>query len=110
MNSMQRSAIEIKCVTHLLAVAKDYCWACTKVNNGDGWEFVMEDDEALDAAFVCDEAELIFETPDCRPQWVHLVFGNDGWDVIADHTQGEPSWDAAMEEVYNQIKIWEEAA
>jgi len=109
MNSMQRSAIEIKCVTHLLAVAKTHGWSCEFIHTGDGWERVAED-EVMDAAFSVEYAELRFTKYECRAQWVQLIFGNDGWDVIADHTFGEPSWDAAMEEVHNQIEIWEEAA
>ena len=83
---MNRSDIEMAIVKHLLERAKEFGWVCTKVDNGDGYVSVAED-EVLDEAFAADDAELRFEREGFRLQWVYLVFGNDGYDVIADHTE-----------------------
>ena len=83
---MNRSDIERAIVKHLLERAKEFGWVCTKVDNGDGYVRVAED-EVLDEAFAADSAELCFEREGFRQQWVSLVFGNDGYDVIADHTE-----------------------
>ena len=83
---MNRSDIEMAIVKHLLERAKEFGWVCTKVDNGYGYELVRDDDEALDTAFA-DDADLCFEREGFRQQWVLFVFGNDGYDVIADHTE-----------------------
>ena len=84
---MNRSDIEMAIVKHLLERAKEFGWVCTKVDNGDGYLLVNDDDEVLDEAFAADSAELCFEREGFRQQWVLFVFGNDGYDVIADHTE-----------------------
>ena len=83
---MNRSDIEMAIVKHLLERAKEFGWVCTKVDNGGGYVRVAED-EVLDTAFAADSADLYFERKGFRRQWVYLVFGNDGYDVIADHTE-----------------------
>ena len=95
---MNRSDIEMAIVKHLLERAKEFGWVCTKVDNGDGFVSVTED-EVLDEAFAADDAELRFEREGFRTQWVYLVFGNDGYDVIADHTEpadGHGGWNQMM--------------
>ena len=93
---MNRSGIEMAIVKHLLERAKEFGWVCTKVNNGDGYVRVAED-EVLDEAFAADDAELRFECEGFRQQWVLLVFGNDGYDVIADCTETDDGgWNQMM--------------
>ena len=87
---MNRSDIEMAIVKHLLERAKEFGWVCTKVDNGDGYALVNDDDEVLNEAFAADSAELCFEREGFRQQWVLFVFGNDGYDVIADHTEPDP--------------------
>ena len=89
---MNRSDIEMAIVKHLLERAKEFGWVCTKVDNGDGYVRVAEDDEALGTAFAADSADLHFERKGFRQQWVYLVFGNDGYDVIADHTEPDDEY------------------
>ena len=84
---MNRSDIEMAIVKHLLERAKEFGWVCTKVNNGDGYVRVAED-EVLDEAFAADYADLRFEQEGFRQQWVYLVFGNDGYDVIEGEADG----------------------
>lgn len=36
-----------------------------------------------------DEQYLIFYKGESKIGWVHLVYGNDGYDVIADHTDSD---------------------
>ncbi len=94
---MNRSDIEMAIVKHLLKTAKEFGWVCTKVDNGDGYEIVHDDDEALDTAFAADSAELCFEREGFRQQGVLLVFGNDGYDVIADCTETDDGgWNQMM--------------
>ena len=107
MNTMQRSEIEMQVVKYLLATAKEHGWTCTHVDNGDGWERVTDDD-VLDEAFAADDAWLRFDKDGLRNQFVQLVFGNDGWDVIADCTCGLPEWDAVVEAVDKQLENWTE--
>ena len=95
---MNRSDIEMAIVKHLLERAKEFGWVCIKVDNGDGYVRVAED-EVLDEAFAADEAELRFEQEGFRQQWVYLVFGNDGYDVIANCTftiDDHGGWDSMM--------------
>ena len=94
---MNRSDIEMAIVKHLLERAKEFGWVCIKVDNGDGYERVNDDDEALDTAFAADSAELCFEHEGLRSQWAGLVFGNDGYDVICDCTETDDGgWNAVM--------------
>ena len=94
---MNRSDIEMAIVKHLLERAKEFGWVCTKVDNGGGYERVNDDDEALDTAFAADSADLCFKREGFRTQWVYLVFGNDGYDVIADHNEtDEGGWNQMM--------------
>ena len=41
---MNRSDIEMAIVKHLLERAKEFGWVCTKVDNGDGYELVHDDE------------------------------------------------------------------
>lgn len=96
---MNRSDIEMAIAKHLLERAKEFGWVCTKVDNGDGYERVNDDDEALDTAFAADSAEMCFEREGFRQQWVLFVFGNDGYNVIADHTEPDDEhggWNQTM--------------
>ena len=95
---MNRSDIEMAIVKHLLERAKEFGWVCTTVNNGDGYVRVAED-EVMDEAFATDDALLHFEREGFRSQRVVLIFGNDGYDVIADRTapaDGYGGWNQMM--------------
>ena len=93
---MNRSDIEMAIVKHLLERAKEFGWVCIKVNNGDGYVRVAED-EVMDEAFAADYADLRFECEGFRQQWVLLVFGNDGYDVIANCTETDDGgWNQMM--------------
>lgn len=61
----------------------------------DGYvDLKLSDDKkkVMDALFAVDEAHLFVGDKDSGKHigWVFLVFGNDGYDVICDHTTKEP--------------------
>ena len=89
---MNRSDIEMAIVKHLLKTAKEFGWVCTKVDNGDGYELVHDDDEALDEAFAAYDALLHFEREGFRSQVVVLILGGDGYDVICDRTEPDDEY------------------
>lgn len=45
-------------------------------------------EEIIESLFAVDEAFLLTVDHNGKGGWVFLVFGNDGYDVIADHTMG----------------------
>ena len=50
---MNRSDIEMAIVKHLLERAKEFGWVCTKVNNGDGYVHVAEDEVDVPEELTC---------------------------------------------------------
>ena len=91
-DGLTRGDIELKIVEHLLKTAKEFGWECTHVDNGGGWEPVGDGPDvpyAIDEAFAADDAWLRFQKDGCRNQFVQIVLGNDGYDVIADNTMSD---------------------
>ena len=106
MNVEKRMEIEKKIVRHLIREAKKAGWICVAVNNGgDEDEPVSTEAEAMDEAFACDEANLYFSKEvdgKLRTCIVLIVLGNDGYDVICDHSAPEADvggWNTLMAEV-----------
>lgn len=71
------------------AIARGYS---ITIDNGGGWDgdFEIEKETKLTKAYkalrATDEETLIFFKGDQRVGAVKLVYGNDGWDTIADHS------------------------
>lgn len=86
----RRMSIERRIIRHLIREAKKDGWECVAVNNGgDEDEVCTTEAEVMDHAFATDEAQLYFRKPisgDGAKHWVFIVLGNDGYDVIADHS------------------------
>jgi hypothetical protein len=109
----KRIGIEIRIVRHLIRMMKKGGWDVYAVNDGEEFQKLKGEKKALEAAFAVDEASLYFEnkslpftredgTTDCVGHHVYLVFGNDGWDVIADWSYSEAendTFNAIMEAV-----------
>lgn len=91
-----RMAMERKVVRHLIRTAKDHGYAVTKVYDGECMVKVAGETEAMDAVFSVDESRIYFKQPDQpKGHCAVIVLGNDGWDSIADNSQGE-GWDEVM--------------
>jgi len=94
MNVQQRQAIERKIVEQVIdaAFANGYkIW----IDNGGDWDEVVFCETAADAKreiMHTDEEYLhIYKVEDGVQKgygWVWCVYGNDGWDVIADYSTG----------------------
>ena len=94
MNVQQRQAIERKIVEQVIdaAFANGYkIW----IDNGGDWDEVIFCETAADAKreiMHTDEEYLhIYKVEDGVQKgygWVWCVYGNDGWDVIADYSTG----------------------
>ena len=59
------------------------------VNDGEEWTVIRSKDKAelRNSLFTTDEDQIVIRHNDGdKMGWFHLVYGNDGYDVIADHT------------------------
>lgn len=99
MNAIEkRMQIERKVVRHLIRTAKKHGYALTKVYDGEEMVKCQTEAQAMDAVFSVDECKMYFKHPDQpKSHCVVIVLGNDGWDAIADCSEGE-RWDAVMAE------------
>lgn len=88
MNNEKRHAIERRIIKKLVqdAIAAGYC---VSHHNGEEYTVRCSRDPAAIMAVIAqtDEETLTIRKENMqRVGWVHLVYGNDGHDVIADHT------------------------
>ena len=83
----ERKAVEKRIASAVIRSGLDAGFAIT-VNDGEGFpvERSTDHDEILAAMFSVDEEHLEFFKDGQRVGWVFFVYGNDGWDVICDHT------------------------
>lgn len=79
--------IVLKTLVTLLAAGYSLEWDYINDEN-DGDEKPLNDFTLLKAqAMACDDEHLYVYSPKGhRVGWVYFVYGNDGWDVINDHT------------------------
>lgn len=71
----------------------------------------MEDDEDMpivdsvsianlrDCIHACDEERIYFKKDGKSAGWIYLVYGNDGWDVIADNSLKAEKYVKAAEDI-----------
>lgn len=97
MNVEQRIEIERKVVRHMIRTLKANGWVLDCIDNGDGEDLKVDTEtEAMEEIFAVDEARVYF-TKGGKTHGVFLVMGNDGYDVICDHSYpidaatGEPA-------------------
>jgi hypothetical protein len=92
MNVQERQAIERRIVTKLVEDALASGLKVSVDNGGDSYEILLSTDKdaILAEMFATDDERLVFSVDDGvtvkRVGDVYLVYGNDGWDVICDHT------------------------
>lgn len=115
MNIKERIKIEKRIVRKLIRVMKANGWDAYAVNDGEEFHRVRGEKKICEHAFGVDECSIYFENKaltyvgddgktDCVGHHVYLVFGNDGWDVIADYSYGTAERDTfnkVMEEQMN---------
>ena len=83
----ERKAVEKRIASAVIRSGLNAGYAIT-VNDGEGMPVKRsaDHDEILAAMFSVDEEHLEFSKDGKRVGWVFFVYGNDGWDVICDHT------------------------
>ena len=94
-----RMNMERRMVRRLIRTAKVHGFAVTKVWDGEEYVKCSTEAEAMDAVFSVDESTIRFKHPDQpKSHCAVIVLGNDGWDAIADGSEGE-KWDDVMAEM-----------
>lgn len=81
-----RREVEIKIIT---AVVEDGLAAGYLVSVYDGEEIVVRnsaDKAAIMAGLFSTDEDMLFFTKDGKRYYVQLIYGNSGWDVIADYS------------------------
>jgi hypothetical protein len=100
MNIKDRIAIEHKIARFLVRTMKKHGWLVYAVDDGEEFNHMSKEKDVLALVFDLDEAVIHFEnkalpikredgTMDCAGHGVKLVFGNDGYDLIADWSYSE---------------------
>lgn len=98
MNIEQRIAAERKVVRHLIRTAKAHGYSLVRVWEGGENVRVSTEHAAMDAVFSVDECLIVFKHPsEASAHCAVIVLGNDGWDAVADSSEGG-LWDAVMDE------------
>lgn len=94
----KRIALEHELIDFLFKAARaagfipKYVW--------DGGAYVRSDEDQVlkDAIFSVDDSTVAFEHPTLGTHNAFIVLGNDGWDAIADCSEG-PGWDEVIKAV-----------
>lgn len=83
----ERKAVEKRIASAVIRSGLNAGYTIT-VNDGEGMPVKRSSDHdvILAAMFSVDEEHLEFFKEGKRVGWVFFVYGNDGWDVICDHT------------------------
>jgi hypothetical protein len=86
-NQMKRQEIEQAIVKRVIA---DTLAAGYSIDVFDGDEFVLENgtdaDAIFKAMFATDEEQLYLRKDGKRWGWIFFIYGENGWDVINNHT------------------------
>lgn len=80
------------------------------VHDGEEWAVKKSTDKAVILAelFSTDQDEIVIRTTDgTRAGWFQLTYGNDGYDVVGDHTDNEVCnaiWNEVLSPLSNKIE------
>jgi hypothetical protein len=86
MSVKMRQEVERKIATAFIKSALEAGYMVS-VDNGDSETHRMSDvSSILKEMFLTDDEHLYLSKDGKGAGWVHLVYGNDGWDVISDYT------------------------
>lgn len=93
----KRHALELRVITHLVQTAIAHGWLPTTVEDEEDDYACPTLETVLEAVFAVDECTIRFARG-CVGHRVLIVLGNDGWDCIADNSEGG-RWDDVMDNV-----------
>lgn len=83
----QRAEMELKVVRAVIADLRSAGFVLRISDGHDYGEGAVSDEQAIDEIFNLDEAYIhCFRLSPEPVAWIHLVMGNDGWDVVCDYT------------------------
>lgn len=98
-NTEARIAIERRVVRKLIRTAKAHGYGLVRIWDGECNERPTTEAEALEVVFSVDECTMRFKRDDQpKSHCAVIVLGNDGWDCIADNSEGE-CWDDVIAEM-----------
>lgn len=101
----QRQTIERRVVTRTVEALLDAGYALNVNNGGDDHElpdYTTDRAVILDALFATGTDRIYAQQHGRVRDWVYCVYGNDGWDVIADYT-------TTLDTVLAPINRWTDA-
>ena len=106
----KRLAIEKQVILKMIEICEKHGYALTGGNDGEERHSFTDPVTAIGMVFSVDESHLYFRHPsEPKGHNVFLVLGNDGWDVVADHSCSD-LFDAAMAELNEWTDTeWEKA-
>lgn len=81
----QRSALEVAVIRATLKALAAKGFNPKHVDDGDDVTLAETADEVLTLALNLDDCRVGFRDGN----WLRLVFGNDGWDVVSDYSAGD---------------------
>lgn len=109
MSKPTRQELERWVVDHLISATARHGYQPTRVWDGGDWVKTPDRASMADAVFSVDACQAYFRHP-AQPKGhcVVIIFGNDGWDAIADCSMGE-KWDDVMKECDEYADMLEES-
>jgi hypothetical protein len=104
MNIENRIKLEKRIVRKLVRALLADGYDIAVDNGGDEYEVGFTDKftEVINGLFACDEEFLVVQkvkAGETRRSMVHLIYGNDGWDVICDYS-------CSLESIVDPISDW----
>ena len=98
MSKPTRQELERWVVEHLICAAGRHGYVPYRAYDGGEWVMLTTPADVMDVVFSVDDCHVYFKHPDDdKAHCVVIVLGNDGWDTIADCSQGD-RWGAVMAE------------
>lgn len=116
----KRITIEIRIARKMIRLMKKAGWKAYAVNDGEEFHRGLKTEkEVMEHAFAVEEASIYFKNPSLKykddegkehtvSHHAYLVFGNDGYDVVADWSYGEGEGDT-FDEVMEQLSVYTDA-
>jgi hypothetical protein len=96
-----RVRMELKIVNQLIKSAKAYGYTLKEAQAEDEGDF---DYDIKDMIFNLDEAKIMVYKEDKYIGWIHLVLGNDGYDLISDYSMNLEGFLATCNELADKLE------
>lgn len=88
-----RMNLERRMIRRLIRTAKAHGFALVRIWDGECNERPRTEREAMEVVFSVDDCKMVFKHPEqSSAHCAVIVLGNDGWDCIADCSEGD-RWD-----------------